>query len=164
MISQLLALKSLEDQYPLNQQDPSQNFDGRNDIHTSSSHSSSSSRDEGMILSDNSYSDWAKNTIGTLIEVREKLWNKVLKSLGTIKTTGAFYFLVPIPTFVSEDEAIDILAKSYGVLLMHGTPFGAPNHLRLSYGSIPPQQVRIYIMIVCLSIDIVEHEHINIII
>lgn len=33
---------------------------------------------------------------------------------------------------------MDILARQFGVLLMHGTPFGAPNHMRLSYGSIPP--------------------------
>jgi len=42
---------------------------------------------------------------------------------------------------VTEEEAVDILAKQYGILLMHGTPFGAKNHLRLSYGSIPPEQI-----------------------
>lgn len=39
---------------------------------------------------------------------------------------------------VTEEEAVDILAKKYGVLLMLGSPFGAQGYLRLSYGSIPP--------------------------
>ena len=32
---------------------------------------------------------------------------------------------------------MDILATKFKVLLMLGTPFGAPGYLRLSYGSIP---------------------------
>lgn len=39
---------------------------------------------------------------------------------------------------VTEDEAVDILARKYGVLLMPGSPFGAPQFMRLSYGSLPP--------------------------
>lgn len=39
---------------------------------------------------------------------------------------------------VTEDEAVDILARQYGVLLMPGSPFGAPQFMRLSYGSLPP--------------------------
>ena len=39
---------------------------------------------------------------------------------------------------VSEDEAVDILAREYGVLLMPGSPFGARQFMRLSYGSLPP--------------------------
>jgi hypothetical protein len=29
----------------------------------------------------------------------------------------------------------------FGVLLMHGSPFGAPQFLRLSYGGIDPSEV-----------------------
>lgn len=36
---------------------------------------------------------------------------------------------------------MDVLARQYGVLLMYGKCFGAPGHLRLSYGSIPPHDV-----------------------
>ena len=125
MISQLLALKSLEDKYPISY----------------SNNNNNNSNNQEECTPRNTYSEWARTTIGSLVEVREQLWNKVLAKLGTIKTYGAFYYLVPIPIHVTEDEAVDILAKRYGVLLMHGTPFGAPNHLRLSYGSIPPQQV-----------------------
>ena len=39
---------------------------------------------------------------------------------------------------VTEEEAVDILARKYGVLLMPGSPFGAPQHMRLSYGGLPP--------------------------
>jgi aspartate/methionine/tyrosine aminotransferase len=42
---------------------------------------------------------------------------------------------------VGEEEAVDILATQFGVLLMPGSAFGAPQHMRLSYGSIPPAQV-----------------------
>lgn len=37
-----------------------------------------------------------------------------------------------------EEEAVEILADRFQILLMPGRPFGAPQHLRLSYGSIPP--------------------------
>lgn len=68
------------------------------------------------------------------------LW-RVLKSFGVVKTTGGFYFLVPIPTDVlSEEEIIDVIAMKFGVLLMSGSVFGATGYLRLSYGSIPPVQ------------------------
>lgn len=39
---------------------------------------------------------------------------------------------------VTEEEAVDILARAHGVLLMPGTPFGAPQFMRLSYGGLPP--------------------------
>ena len=42
---------------------------------------------------------------------------------------------------MTEEEAVDLLAHQHGLLLMHGTPFGAPQYLRLSYGSIPPEKV-----------------------
>jgi aspartate/methionine/tyrosine aminotransferase len=47
----------------------------------------------------------------------------------------------PLSSQVGEEEAVHILATEYGVLLMPGSAFGAPQHLRLSYGSIPPAQV-----------------------
>lgn len=83
---------------------------------------------------------WFEEHRSSLQRVREALW-PVLEPLGTVKSNGAFYFLVPVPRHISEEEAVDVLARKYAVLLMHGTPFGAPGHLRLSYGSIPPDQV-----------------------
>lgn len=41
---------------------------------------------------------------------------------------------------MSDEEATDILARQFGVLLMPGTAFGAPQHLRLSYGSLTPER------------------------
>ena len=72
-----------------------------------------------------------------LDSVREALWD-VLGPLGTVRTQGAFYFLVPVPEGVSEQEAVHLLATKHNVLLMLGSPFGAPQHLRLSYGGLPP--------------------------
>ena len=44
---------------------------------------------------------WVAQTVSTLAEVRAALW-PILKPLGTVYTTGAFYFLVPVPPKVSE--------------------------------------------------------------
>ena len=84
--------------------------------------------------------EWFEQYRYSLENIRKELW-PILEPLGTVKTYGAFYFLVPLPVYVSEDEAVDILAREYNILLMHGTPFGAKDHLRLSYGSIPMEQV-----------------------
>jgi hypothetical protein len=42
---------------------------------------------------------WVSSTVSSLIAVRNALW-PVLEPLGTVKTNGAFYFLVPIPSEV----------------------------------------------------------------
>lgn len=84
--------------------------------------------------------EWFDQQLAQLRMVREVLW-PVLEPLGTVRTAGAFYFLVPLPDGIGEEEAVDLLAHQYGVLLMTGSPFGAPGHLRLSYGSIAPEKV-----------------------
>ena len=38
---------------------------------------------------------------------------------------------------MSESEVVDILARKFGILLMPGSPFGAPGYMRLSYGNVP---------------------------
>lgn len=83
---------------------------------------------------------WLESHILSLKEVREALW-PIVAQMGTVKTNGAFYFLVPVPPNISEEEAVDILAMQFGILLMHGAPFGCPGHMRLSYGSIPPDEI-----------------------
>lgn len=80
---------------------------------------------------------WIEQQVRGLDAVRSAL-RLVLEPLGTVWTSGAIYFLVPLPAGVTEHEAVDLLARRYGVLLMLGEPFGAPGHLRLSYGSLPP--------------------------
>jgi aspartate/methionine/tyrosine aminotransferase len=42
---------------------------------------------------------------------------------------------------IHETEAVDVLAKEFEILLMHGSPFGADGYLRLSYGSIPEHEI-----------------------
>lgn len=86
--------------------------------------------------------EFVKGKVAELDEVRGMLWN-VLEPLGMkVKPVGAFYFLVPLPKAVSEDRAIDILAKKFNILLLHGWIFGAPGYLRLSYGSLPPSSAK----------------------
>lgn len=65
---------------------------------------------------------------------------EVVQPLGTIRTTGAFYFLIPVPPQISEEEAVDILAHQYKILLMPGSAFGAPGYMRISYGSLEPSK------------------------
>lgn len=45
---------------------------------------------------DNDSVSWVSRTVGSLASVRAALW-PILEPLGTIYTTGAFYFLVPVP-------------------------------------------------------------------
>lgn len=81
---------------------------------------------------------FVRSKVKELEKVRGLLW-EALEPLGMkIKPVGAFYFLVPLPDNVTEDLAIDILAKEFNVLLLHGWIFGARGYLRLSFGSIPP--------------------------
>lgn len=83
---------------------------------------------------------WVHSKVATLIPLREKIF-PIVARLGTILTHGAMYMLVPVPKHVSEDEAVHTLATEFGVLLIQGRVFGASGHLRLSYGSIPPEKV-----------------------
>lgn len=82
---------------------------------------------------------WVDKTVASLVEVRDCLW-PILSPFGTHHSQGAFYFLVPLPAEVSEEEAVEILATEFQVLLMLGSPFGAEGYLRLSYGGIPPAE------------------------
>lgn len=40
--------------------------------------------------------DWVKQQVSSLVAVREALW-PILEGMGTVRTSGAFYFLVPLP-------------------------------------------------------------------
>lgn len=88
---------------------------------------------------DLSASSWVQSKIQGLVHIREAVWEAVAP-MGTIRTNGAFYFLVPVPALISEDEAVDILATQFKVLLMPGRAFGADNYMRLSYGSLDPER------------------------
>jgi aspartate aminotransferase len=78
--------------------------------------------------------------VNSLSTNREKLW-EIVAPFGTIKSYGAFYYLVPVPNGVSDNDAVDILATKFKILVMPGSPFGAPGFLRISYGNIPSQDV-----------------------
>jgi aspartate/methionine/tyrosine aminotransferase len=68
------------------------------------------------------------------------MWSVLAKHApGTVRTYGAFYFLAQLPKGVSEEEAVHVLATEYRLLCTPGSAFGAPRHLRLSYGSLPEE-------------------------
>ena len=54
-----------------------------------------------------------------------------MEMFGTVKALGAFYFLVPLPDKVGDEEAVDILARQFGLPLMPGACFGASGYIRL---------------------------------
>lgn len=95
--------------------------------------------DHDDILIQSTGSSFVQCKVKELIYNREMLW-KIVKPLGTIKTYGGFYFLVPSPKGIKgnlkEDNVVDILATKFKVLVMPGSPFGAPGFLRISYGNI----------------------------
>ena len=50
---------------------------------------------------------------------------------------GAFYYWIPLPEGAADDETvIRWLAEEHSLLLLPGFAFGAPGHLRLSYGGL----------------------------
>jgi aspartate/methionine/tyrosine aminotransferase len=55
---------------------------------------------EKIRLMDEQARTWVDMKVRGLSEVREKIW-EILEPLGTFKTNGAFYFLVPMPSKVS---------------------------------------------------------------
>jgi aspartate/methionine/tyrosine aminotransferase len=83
---------------------------------------------------------WVQDTISSLNIARDALMPILIK-YGAVITDGSFYFLVPVPNGIIEIDAIDILARKFRVLLMGGSAFGAPNYMRLSYGSINPSVI-----------------------
>ena len=58
------------------------------------------------------YSAWAESTVGSLVPVRDYLWREVLQGLGAVRTSGAFYFLVPLPPHVRVLLSITSLQRS----------------------------------------------------
>ena len=48
--------------------------------------------------------------------------------------------MLPLPAGVEEEEAIRILAKRHGLLVLPGSAFGLAGTLRLSYGKVAEEQ------------------------
>jgi aspartate/methionine/tyrosine aminotransferase len=95
---------------------------------------------------------WVREQVRALQPARQQLWHAAMplyqhaeESLGAVaraeQPAGAFYYLLPLPASVDEEEAISLLAKQHGLLLLPGSAFGAPGVLRLSYGSLADEEV-----------------------
>ncbi|EKX51124.1 hypothetical protein GUITHDRAFT_103045 [Guillardia theta CCMP2712] len=59
-----------------------------------------------------------------------------VKSLIPIRSRGAFYFMIKIPSILDEIRMIDMFANDHGLLLTPGSAFGMDGYLRLAYGCI----------------------------
>lgn len=79
---------------------------------------------------------WVREQVAGLSPNREAIWQAVAP-LGPVRTRGAFYFLVPLPEGLDDNQVVRQLAQENEVLVAPGTPFGAPGHLRVSYGNLP---------------------------
>ena len=107
---------------------------------------------------------WVRAQVATLTPAREQLWRSVAPlyehaaqvaraneafspsmeapasapchQLPTMQPAGAFYYMLPLPAGLEEEEAIAILSRRHGLLVLPGSAFGLPGTLRLSYGKI----------------------------
>ncbi len=84
-------------------------------------------------------STWVREQVAGLVPNREAIWQAVAP-LGPVRTKGAFYFLVPLPDGLDDWKVVRQLALEHGVLVAPGTPFGAPGHIRVSYGNLPEDE------------------------
>ena len=98
---------------------------------------------------------WVRAQVASLAPAREALWRAVaplfeLRRAATggaptpdkaPQSLGAFYFFVPVPEGVPEEEALRLLAEEYRLLLLPGSAFGAEGFLRLSYGALAATEV-----------------------
>ena len=98
---------------------------------------------------------WVRAQVASLAPAREALWRAVaplfeLRRAATggaptpdkaPQSLGAFYFFVPVPEGVPEEEALRLLAEEYRLLLLPGSAFGAEGFLRLSYGALATTEV-----------------------
>ncbi len=87
-------------------------------------------------------SDWVRERVRGLASNREAIW-KAIAPMGPTRTNGAFYYVVPLPVSTDDWELAGSLANEYKVLVVPGTPFGIPAHLRVSYGNLPSDECSI---------------------
>ena len=98
---------------------------------------------------------WVRAQVASLAPAREALWRAVAPLFELRRAVaggaptpdkapqsiGAFYFFVPVPEGVPEEEALRLLAEEYRLLLLPGSAFGAAGFLRLSYGALAATEV-----------------------
>ena len=53
---------------------------------------------------------------------------------------GAFYYMLPLPPHIEEEEAVRLLAQRHGLLVLPGSAFGAEGKLRLAYGCLDGEE------------------------
>eukprot|EP01116_Phalansterium_solitarium_P025077 TRINITY_DN9417_c0_g1_i1.p1 TRINITY_DN9417_c0_g1~~TRINITY_DN9417_c0_g1_i1.p1 ORF type:complete len:390 (-),score=99.86 TRINITY_DN9417_c0_g1_i1:201-1370(-) len=85
-------------------------------------------------------SAWVREQVQTLERNREAIWDAVSVMPGTIKTTGAFFFMIRLPEGVDDLKAAEFLATEFKVLLIPCSSCGVSGYLRVSYGNLPPDE------------------------
>ena len=80
--------------------------------------------------------EWVAEKVHTLEKNRELVWNAVKSMKGTVKTCGAFYFLIKLPEGVKDMDAVTYLATKWNVLVIPCNSTGVEGYLRVSYGNL----------------------------
>lgn len=93
----------------------------------------------GLAALEQAGSNWVAEKVGSL-NANRKVVYKAVKACGTSRTKGAFYFLVPLTKGSDDWAVVRKLAQKHQVLVAPGQPFGAPGHLRVSYGNLPVEE------------------------
>lgn len=64
---------------------------------------------------------WTRQRVGELSGMRERMWSVVSRlAPGTVRTKGAFNYLLRLPEGVTEEEAVRVLATKVKVLVTPG--------------------------------------------
>eukprot|EP01117_Protostelium_nocturnum_P012981 TRINITY_DN4808_c0_g1_i2.p1 TRINITY_DN4808_c0_g1~~TRINITY_DN4808_c0_g1_i2.p1 ORF type:complete len:389 (+),score=93.72 TRINITY_DN4808_c0_g1_i2:59-1225(+) len=82
-----------------------------------------------------------KQFVKSLEVHRDLFWNAIKHIPGTVKTNGAFYYLIPVPKGMKESEALRFIFEKYNIKLLSAKGCGAPGYLRIAFAVIPPELV-----------------------
>lgn len=93
---------------------------------------------------------WVAQMVATLQRNRELAWDAVeplrthherqgRTAPGVVRTQGSLYVFAKLPEGVDDMAAIKYLSHQHKVCVLPGKGFGAPGHLRVSFGNLPPE-------------------------
>jgi len=81
---------------------------------------------------------WVREKVKTLQNAREAIY-EAIEPLNPVRSKGAFYYMIKIPSMLAEMDTIGLLAEKYNLLFTPGSAFGMPGYLRVAFGAISPE-------------------------
>jgi aspartate/methionine/tyrosine aminotransferase len=85
--------------------------------------------------------EWVRERVHELRLPRALLWDAAAPffeatGVRASQPRGAFYYLLPLPEGMDDEDAVALLATKHRLLTLPGSAFGCPGVLRLSYGTL----------------------------